>query len=196
MRVLQTCTVAEHIVPFEHAQLTSNRVSGAAVAAHNICKNRRNCLSQQHKCKLKSRGMINDANISAHVGFQQKQYTLVGHSDMSANRECLISAYHAHAMLAPPLLCQQAQSPSDLSLRYAALQCHHSAHNTCQCQPSMDEHHARIAIWHKRTNAHRMYDLKINQVLRYRFEESFFRFFPCQHSLCKPVQKTKKFVYH
>ena len=53
-----------------------------------------------------------------------------------------------------------------------------------------------IAVLHERTNAHRMYDLKIKQVLWYRFEESFFWFFPCQHSLCKPVQKTKKLVYH
>ncbi len=108
MRMLQTCTGADHMVPFKYAQLTSNRVKGAAVVAHNICKNRRNCLSQQCKCTVKSRSMINDANINADVGFQQKQCALVGHSNMSANRECWISAYHAHAMLAPPLLCQQA----------------------------------------------------------------------------------------
>lgn len=47
MRMLQTCTGADHMVPFKHAQLTSNRVKGAAVAAHNICKNRRDSLSQK-----------------------------------------------------------------------------------------------------------------------------------------------------
>ncbi len=47
MSVLQTCIGADHLVPVKHAQLTSNRVKGAAVATHNICKIRTNSLSQQ-----------------------------------------------------------------------------------------------------------------------------------------------------